>query len=352
MSSTDCSTALTSSCWPVSMTQRSMKLISVFGHRRVDRVVRHLIADAVRAPAERELGQVARADHEPALVVGEPEQVRGALAGLDVLERDVVDLLAAAYGCSRSLSICSAPGGCRSPAPWRRAPPSASRRCPSCARSSRSRAACRRGRSRAAGRAGPSRGRARSARAWSPGPRRRRSRPSRSRSRAAASRGRGPGCCRPRSSARCASWGRRARTGSARSCGAAASGSGPARPRSRRGGTPRCRSLWSCDRVAEAVRARAVREHPVEVDVGDQQLLVVGEALGLGDQVAVLVDHRLAVPGEVGRRLAAARGGVDVGGDAARRLAADERVAEVGLADRDVARRAGWRAPSRPASAP
>ena len=57
-------------------------------------VVRHLVADAVRRPPERELGQVAGAEHERPVVVREPEQVRGALAGLHVLVRDVVDGLA------------------------------------------------------------------------------------------------------------------------------------------------------------------------------------------------------------------------------------------------------------------
>ena len=58
----------------------------------------HLVADAVGAPAECELGQVARAHDDAALVVGEPEEVVVAQPGLDVLERDVVDLLAAPEG--------------------------------------------------------------------------------------------------------------------------------------------------------------------------------------------------------------------------------------------------------------
>ncbi len=69
--------------------------MSVFGTPGVDAVVAHLVADAVRRPAERELGEVARAEHDPAALVGDPEQVVRAQAGLDVLERDVVDLLAA-----------------------------------------------------------------------------------------------------------------------------------------------------------------------------------------------------------------------------------------------------------------
>ena len=61
----------------------------------VDAVVRHLVADAVGAPAERELGQVAGADDDAAALVGGAEQVVGAQPGLDVLEGHVVDLLAA-----------------------------------------------------------------------------------------------------------------------------------------------------------------------------------------------------------------------------------------------------------------
>ena len=68
------------------------------GHRGVDVVVRHLIADPVGAPAERQLGEVAGADHEPAVLVGEPEQIIGAQARLHVLEGDVVDFLVPAEG--------------------------------------------------------------------------------------------------------------------------------------------------------------------------------------------------------------------------------------------------------------
>src|SRR5205085_12525080 len=45
-------------------------------HAGVDVVVRHLVADAVGAPAQRELGQVARADDDAAAVVREAEEVR------------------------------------------------------------------------------------------------------------------------------------------------------------------------------------------------------------------------------------------------------------------------------------
>ena len=90
------------------------------------------------------------------------------------------------------------------------------------------------------------------------------------------------------------------------------------------------------------------------VDVGDAELGLEREALGLGQQVAELVDHALPVPGEVGRALAGPGGRIDVGGDGARRLRAAEQVALVGLADDDVRgrqvgedRRAGQRARGR-----
>ena len=63
-----------------------------FRHGSVHVVVRHLVADPVSAPAERQLAQIARADDHRPVAVGQPEQVAGALARLYVLERDVVDL--------------------------------------------------------------------------------------------------------------------------------------------------------------------------------------------------------------------------------------------------------------------
>ena len=68
----------------------------------------------------------------------------------------------------------------------------------------------------------------------------------------------------------------------------------------------------------------------VEVDVGHRRAGPLGEALALREQVAVLVDHRHAVPRQVGRALPLAGGGIEVGGDAARRGAAGEQVAVLG----------------------
>ena len=65
------------------------------GHGAVDVVMRHLVADAIGAPAEREFRQIAGADHDGAMAVGEPEKERAARAGLHVFIGRVVDLLAA-----------------------------------------------------------------------------------------------------------------------------------------------------------------------------------------------------------------------------------------------------------------
>ncbi len=63
-------------------------------HAGIDVVVRHLVADAIGAPAQRQLRQVAGADHDAVVVVGQAEQIVGAQTGLHILERQVVDRLA------------------------------------------------------------------------------------------------------------------------------------------------------------------------------------------------------------------------------------------------------------------
>ena len=70
------------------------------GHARIDGVVTHLVTHAVRAPAQRQLGQVARAQHDAAQVIGQAEQVVGAQAGLNVFEGHVVGGLALPVGVS------------------------------------------------------------------------------------------------------------------------------------------------------------------------------------------------------------------------------------------------------------
>ncbi len=88
--------------------------------------------------------------------------------------------------------------------------------------------------------------------------------------------------------------------------------------------------------VAEGRLAHALLDEPLQVDLGAEHGGLVGEALGLGEQHAVLGDERVAVPGEVGGGLAGAGGRVEVGGEAAGRLAHDELAAVVGLAHGDV----------------
>ena len=81
------------------------------GHPGVDVVVRHLVAHPVGAPAQRQLRQVAGAQHDAVVVVGQPEQVVGAEPRLHVLEGDVVDLLAATeWMVQGRASICRAAG--------------------------------------------------------------------------------------------------------------------------------------------------------------------------------------------------------------------------------------------------
>src|SRR5271155_1613840 len=63
-------------------------------HARIDAVMRHVIADAVSAPAESKLAQVAGADHQAAAQVRQSKKMAGALARLHVLKSDVVNLLA------------------------------------------------------------------------------------------------------------------------------------------------------------------------------------------------------------------------------------------------------------------
>ena len=63
-------------------------------HPAVDVVVAHMVADAIGGPAQRQFRQVAGAEHEGAVLVGQSEQIVGAQPRLDVLEGDVVDRLA------------------------------------------------------------------------------------------------------------------------------------------------------------------------------------------------------------------------------------------------------------------
>ena len=87
--------------------------------------------------------------------------------------------------------------------------------------------------------------------------------------------------------------------------------------------------------VVEGALPQALLADPVEVDVHDGAPRSVGEALALAEQVAALVDHRLAVPGQVGARLPLAAGGVEVGRQVAEARGADQQPTVLGAADGD-----------------
>jgi len=59
-------------------------------HRAVHVVVRHVVADPVGHPAQRQLAQVARPQHQRVVLVGQPEQVRCPLPRLHILKRYVI----------------------------------------------------------------------------------------------------------------------------------------------------------------------------------------------------------------------------------------------------------------------
>ena len=61
-----------------------------FRNGRIYVVMRHMVADAVRGPSQRQFAQVAGAQHEAAVQVGQSEKMRGTRSGLHILERHVV----------------------------------------------------------------------------------------------------------------------------------------------------------------------------------------------------------------------------------------------------------------------
>ena len=90
--------------------------------------------------------------------------------------------------------------------------------------------------------------------------------------------------------------------------------------------------------IVEARHAHAVLAQTLQIDIGGDHC-AVGEALRLGETLAILIDQTLPVPGEVGRRFAEAGGRIDIGRDAFGRLAGTEHAPVLGLADGDVAGR-------------
>ncbi len=148
-----------------------------------------------------------------------------------------------------------------------------------------------------------------------------------------------PGCRRPRRSVRRGAPGRLARTETAR-CGVRAARGPPARRvRTRCVGSRRAAPWCACTQSPKLVQPHALLAQVVQVEVRRDEAALQREAHRLGQPLAVLVDERVAVPGQVGRRFAGTRGRVEVAGDALRRLRRAEQPAVIGLADRDVARR-------------
>ena len=89
--------------------------------------------------------------------------------------------------------------------------------------------------------------------------------------------------------------------------------------------------------VVEGAHPQPLGAQQVEVDVGDRASFPAREAFRFGKQAAVLVDHRLAVPGEIRARLPFSGSGIDVGGQTTRRGRSGQQLAIVGAADGDRA---------------
>ncbi len=89
--------------------------------------------------------------------------------------------------------------------------------------------------------------------------------------------------------------------------------------------------------VVERAHPHAFLTQQIEVDVGQHLLRIGREALGLGQGIAVLEDHHLAVPGNIRGALPGAGGGVDIGGEAAGGGRLRQQPAAFGTADGDRA---------------
>jgi hypothetical protein len=55
--------------------------------------VRHVVADPVRSVPQGQFGKITGSDDQPVVHVRKTKEMRGALSGLNVFERDVVDRL-------------------------------------------------------------------------------------------------------------------------------------------------------------------------------------------------------------------------------------------------------------------
>ncbi len=88
--------------------------------------------------------------------------------------------------------------------------------------------------------------------------------------------------------------------------------------------------------LAEAILSHALLSQPLQVQLRHEELGIVTEAFRLGNQHAVLINHRMAVPGQIGRRFARSCGRVKVSGQAARRLIRNQAVTVLVFSDRDI----------------
>ncbi len=89
--------------------------------------------------------------------------------------------------------------------------------------------------------------------------------------------------------------------------------------------------------IVERALPQTLLRDEIEIDVGEHELRVIGEARRFGEDRAVLGNSRLAIPGEIGRRFALPGRGIEIGREAAQRLRLDEQLPCFALADRDVA---------------
>ena len=94
-----------------------------------------------------------------------------------------------------------------------------------------------------------------------------------------------------------------------------------------------------CSAIVEACHAHTILAKTLKIEIGGDALGARGEALGLGEMLAILVDQALAVPSKIGGGFAEARRSVDISGNAFGRLARAEHAPVLCLADGDVAGR-------------
>ena len=127
-----------------------------------------------------------------------------------------------------------------------------------------------------------------------------------------------------------------------RARGGQVGGADPDAPEGRRIGEGVGRGRGAGDRgaqcagvVGEGPLAQALGAQALDVDVDDGGARTVGEALGGAEQLAVLVDEGLAVPGQVRGGLALPGGGIDVGGQPPGRGGAGQQLTVLGPPHRD-----------------